>query len=131
MNAAGPAVARSSLLHIMVAFVLMGGWAVFANSAHPMPVPLVAGAVQGALSGLITFGLKRLVERMSRQFSGLGGLLVPPVAAFAVSATLLTLLHAASGTPEIATTIAVPLTVSTSYAALYSWGLWNGRARVK
>lgn len=131
MNAAGPTVAQSSLLHVAVAFVLMGGWAVFANSAHPMPAPLIAGAVQGALSGLITFGLKRLIERVSRRFSGLGGLVVPPLAAFAVSATLLTLLHVASGTPEIATTIAVPLTVSTGYAALYSWGLWNSQTRVK
>ena len=131
MSTEGQPVAQSSLVHVAGAFVLMGGWAVYANSAHPMPAPLIAGAVQGALSGLITFGLKRLIERVSRQFSGLAGLLIPPIAAFAVSATLLTLLHAASGTPEIAATIAVPLTVSTSYAALYSWGLWNRQARMK
>lgn len=126
-----PTVAQSSLVHVAVAFVLMGGWAVYANSAHPMPAPLIAGAVQGALSALITFGLKRLIELVSRQFSGVAGLVIPPVAAFAISATLLTLLHAASGTPEIAATIAVPLTVSTSYAALYSWSLWTNRRRVK
>jgi hypothetical protein len=28
----------------------MGGWAVFANLGHPMPKPLIAGAVQGVLS---------------------------------------------------------------------------------
>ena len=125
MNALRTAVARSGLVHVMTAFVLMGGWAVFANSDHAMPAPLIAGAVQGALSGLITLGLKRLVETVSQRFAGLAGLVLPPLAAFAISATLLTLLHKANGTPEIAATIAVPLTVSTSYAALYSWSLWQ------
>lgn len=128
MNAGGETAAGSSLLHVTAAFVLMGSWAAFANSAHPMPAPLIAGVLQGALSGVITFGLKRLVERISRSFRGVGGLIAPPAAAFAISATLLSLLHSASGTPEIATTIAVPLTVSTGYAALYSRGLWTGRA---
>ena len=120
-------IAQSGIAHVVVAFLLMGAWAVFANRAYPMPTPLIAGAVQGALSGLITFGLKRLVERISRQCRGLASLLLPPVAAFTISVSLLTLLHAASGTPEIAATIAVPLTVSTSYAALYSWTLWQAR----
>jgi hypothetical protein len=124
-------IARSGFLHVLAAFVLMGGWAVFANRAHPMQVALLAGGVQGAVSGLITFGLKRLIERVSRQFRGLGGLVVPPLAALALSTTLLILLHSASGTPEIARTIVVPLTVSTSYAALYSWWLWNGKARTR
>lgn len=123
--------ARSGVLHVLTAFVLMGGWAVFANRAHPLSAALVAGGVQGAMSGLITFGLKRLIERVSRQFSGLGGLVVPPLVAFTLSTALLLLLHSASGTPEIARTIVVPLTVSTSYASLYSWWLWNGKARTR
>lgn len=120
--------AQSGVLHVAVAFVLMGSWAVFANRSHPMPAQLVAGAVQGALSGLITFGLKRVVERTSRRFTGLASLVLPPLAAFTISVCLLTLLHTASGTPEIAATIAVPLTVSTGYAALYSWTLWQARS---
>lgn len=121
------ALARSSAVHLAVAFLAMGGWAVFANRGHPMPAPLVAGLVQGTLSALITFGLKRSVEVLSQRLPGLAGLILPPVIAFAVSAILLSVLHAASGTPEIGTTVAVPLTVSTSYAALYSCGLWRGR----
>ena len=129
MTPAGPATAKSGLLHVLTAFVLMGGWAVFANRAHPLPAALLAGAVQGTMSGLITFGLKRLVERVSRRRRGVGALMIPPLAAFALSATLLILLHSASGTPEIAWTIAVPLSVSTGYAALYSWWLWKERER--
>lgn len=127
MNPAPTGYARSGLVHVAVAFLLMGGWATFANRAHPMPAPVVAGVVQGALSALITFGLKRLVEFVSARLDGLARLALPPLAAFAVSATLLTLLHRLAGTPEIAATIVVPLAVSTSYAALYSWGLWHAR----
>lgn len=129
MKPAGPPAAKNGLLNVLTAFVLMGGWAVFANRAHPLPEALVAGALQGTMSGLITLGLKRLVERVSQRFRGVAGLVVPPLAAFALSATLLILLHSASGTPEIARTIVVPLTVSTGYAALYSWWLWKERER--
>lgn len=125
MSGLPTAIGRSGLVHVTGAFVLMGGWAVFANSHHPMPSPLIAGAVQGALSGLITLGLKRLVEAVARRAGGLAGLVMPPLAAFVISAVLLVLLHGASGTPEIVATIAVPLTVSTGYAALYSWSLWQ------
>ena len=44
-----------------------------------------------------------------------------------VSATLLTILHTIGATPEIAKTIAVPLSVATSYAALYNYSLWRIR----
>jgi hypothetical protein len=45
---------------------------------------------------------------------------------WAVFAILVTA-HALAGTPEIAATIAVPFTVSTSYAIIYNWGLWRRR----
>ena len=45
-----------------VAFIAMGSWATFANLAHPMPRPLIAGVVQGTLSALITLFLKRMIE---------------------------------------------------------------------
>jgi fructose-specific phosphotransferase system IIC component len=119
--------ARSSAVHLAGAFLLMGGWALFANRMHPMPAPLLAGLVQGTLSAAITFGLKRAIEALSDRLPGIVGLLLPPVIAFAISATLLVALHTVSGTPELVATVAVPLTVSTSYAALYSWALWRRR----
>ena len=42
----------------------MGGWAFYANSGHPMPKPLLAGLVQGALSGAITYALKRTLDAL-------------------------------------------------------------------
>lgn len=116
---------RSSVVHVAFAFVAMGGWAAFANRAHPMPAPLQAGLIQGALSAVITLVLKRGIEALARRFSGLAALLVPPVVAGAVSASLLTTIHMVGGTPEIGRTIAIPLTVATSYAALYNFSLWR------
>ncbi|TQI75229.1 hypothetical protein FHT98_3006 [Bosea sp. AK1] len=118
---------RSSIVHVGFAFLAMGGWAAFANRAHPMPAPLQAGLLQGAISATITLVLKRAIEYLASRFSGLAALLAPPVIAGLVSASLLTILHMVSGTPEIAKTIAVPLTVATSYAALYNYSLWRIR----
>lgn len=118
---------RSSIVHVGFAFLAMGGWAAFANRAHPMPAPLHAGLLQGAISATITLVLKRAIEYLASRFSGLLALLAPPVIAGLVSASLLTLLHTIGGTPEVAKTIAVPLTVATSYAALYNYSLWRIR----
>ena len=118
---------RSSIVHVGFAFLAMGSWAAFANRGHPMPAPLLAGLIQGTLSAGITLLLKRGIEALARRFSGLTALLAPPAIAGLVSASLLTAIHAIGGTPEIARTIAVPLTVATSYAALYNLSLWRSR----
>ncbi|MBU4530661.1 MAG: hypothetical protein KUA43_02080 [Hoeflea sp.] len=121
------AVASSSVVHVLFAFMAMGSWAVFANRAHPMPQPLVAGAVQGALSALITLFLKSGIDHLSKRVSGSAAYWAPPVIVLIVSISLLTAFHWLSGTPEIASTIAVPLAVSTSYAALYNFSLARNR----
>ncbi len=118
---------RSSVVHVGFAFLAMGSWAAFANRAHSLPAPLLAGLIQGTLSAIITLLLKRGIEYLASRFSGLTALLAPPLIAGVVSASLLTLIHTIGGTPEIARTIAVPLTVATSYAALYNFSLWRSR----
>ena len=119
---------RSSAVHVAFAFVAMGSWALFANRAYPLPRMLLAGLVQGALSGCLTLFLKRVVERLSAIFSGPLRLVAPPVIALLGSATLLVTFHILRGTPEILKTIAVPLLVSTSYAALYNYSISKGRS---
>lgn len=105
------------------AFVAMGGWALFANRGHPMPAPLIAALVQGTISAVITLFLKRVIEAISARLSGRAAVLLPPLAAAMISAGLLISLHIGAGTPEIAATIAVPLSVSTGYALIYSLAL--------
>ena len=119
--------AQNSLVHITVAFLAMGGWAVFANRAHALPQPLVAGVVQGALSGAITFVLKRMIERLASSFSGIAALVLPPLIAVALSLAVLTSIHALAGTPEILATIALPTSVTAIYSTIYTASLWRIR----
>lgn len=73
------ALAASSGVHVLFAFVAMGGWAVFANRAHAMPKPLTAGLVQGALSACLTLFLKSAIDVLSKRVSGLAAYAVPPL----------------------------------------------------
>lgn len=117
--------AGSGAVHALIAFLAMGGWAVFANRGHAMPQPLYSGLLQGALSACLTLFLKSVVDALSKRFNGLARLWAPPLLACLGSASLLTALHALIGTPEIASTIAVPLLVSTSYASIYNYSISN------
>lgn len=128
--------AQNTFVHVAFGFLAMGAWAVFANRAHPLPQALLAGLVQGAISGTLTLFLKKGLERMSAMFfrarqsdegtgRNIAALFVPPlITATAIGAILVTA-HTLAGTPEILATIAVPFTVSTSYAILYNLRLWR------
>jgi fructose-specific phosphotransferase system IIC component len=94
---------------------------------HPMPRPVISGLVQGILSACLTLFLKSVIEALSKRFRGLAALWAPPLIACLGSTGILVTIHALSGTPEIVKTIAVPLLVSTSYAALYNYSISGGR----
>ena len=111
---------RSSALHTGAGFLAMGAWAAFANRTHPMPTPLIAGAVQGTISAVLTFVLKRIVEAVSARNEGVAAVVLPTLAAWAVSFSGLVLIHIAAGTPELWATIALPNAVATCYAGLYA-----------
>lgn len=128
MSGALARLAGSSVVHMAVAFLAMGSWAVFANRAHPPPGPLLAGLVQGSLSAFITLFLKRCIERLAARYGGVSGLVLPPLYAGMTSLTLLYSVHTLAGTPEVLATIAVPLTVATCYAILYTYTLWSARS---
>ncbi len=118
--------ASSGVVHVAFAFFAMGGWALFANRHHPMPKPVVASVVQGTLSALLTLYLKTAIDVLSSRFSGATRLVLPPLLACLGSSAVLIAIHAASGTPEILKTIALPLTVSTTYAAIYNYSISRG-----
>ncbi len=120
-------IAASGITHVAFALFVMGGWAVVANLGHPMPKPLIAGAVQGVLSASFTLIMKRGIEYLTAALAGLAALLIPPALAAAISATCLSLIHWTAGTPEILATIALPLTVATTYAATYTFTQWKSR----
>lgn len=117
--------ASSTVAHVSFAFFAMGSWAVFANRDHATQSMLLAGLVQGAISGSITFALKKFLDWIGARLSGLAALIAPPsLTAAAILLTLVTV-HSLAGTPEIATTIALPFAVSTTYAVLYNWKNWR------
>lgn len=147
--------ASSTLVHVAFGFLAMGAWAVFANRAHPLPQALVAGLVQGTISGTLTLFLKKFLEWMSKRLSPalrqaqgdagrsgsvlegrqpepvkggartLAALIAPPLVTATAIGTILFTAHTLAGTPEVLATIAVPFTVSTSYAILYNLRLWR------
>jgi hypothetical protein len=135
--------ANSTVAHVGFGFLAMGGWAVFANRHHPLPDALLAGLVQGTVSGLLTLVLKKFLEWLAARMSPtlgqaqpvqggarrIAALIVPPLITAASILAILVSAHTLAGTPEIAATIAVPFTVSTTYAIIYNWSLWKrGRA---
>ncbi len=123
--------ARASAVHVGVAFVAMGGWTLFANRAHGSAA-IAPALAQGTISGLITLVLKRVLEAFSARLSGALAYVLPPLATASVILALLIGVHRLIGTPEILATIAVPWSVSTGYAILYTVALrrtLHGRAR--
>src|SRR5580658_10065346 len=120
--------ARASAVHVAVAFLSMGGWALFANRAHGSAA-FAPALAQGALSGAITFVLKRVLEALAARLTGWRALLLPPLITASVILAVLVTVHRLIGTPEIAATIAVPWCVSTFYAFVYTATLVQSRAR--
>lgn len=112
---------RSNVAHGVGGLLLMGTWAAFANRAYAWPAPALAFAVQGALTAGITLLLKRTVEAVVARYSERPWL--APMVAAGISGSLLTITHLAAGTPAFWSTIAVPFTVATTYATIYTWRL--------
>ncbi len=101
------------------AFLAMGGWALFANRSHGAGALLPALA-QGLLSGAITFGLKRALEALAARMTGWAAYVLPPLVTASAILAVLVGVHTLIGTPEIAATIAVPWSVSSLYAIVYT-----------
>ncbi len=117
--------ASSTLAHVAFGFFAMGAWAVFANRNHPLPDALLAGLVQGTISGLLTLVLKKFLEWFNARLRGLAALVMPPLVTATSILTILTTAHTLARTPEVLATVAVPFTVSTTYAILYNLRLWR------
>lgn len=115
--------ARSTAVHVGFAFVAMGAWAAFANRDHGGRAMTQAFVIQGALSGLITLVLKRWLEWSYARLGTPWARIAPPLVSCAVIALTLSALHRLAGTPEVLRTIALPWSVSTAYAIVYTLSL--------
>ncbi len=121
------ALARSSVVHVAFAFLAMGAWAVFANRWAGISHALVAGLLQGTLSGAITLGLKRFLEAASARLTGVWALIVPPAISCAAILALLVAAHILAGTRNVLATISLPYAVSSTYAWVYTWAVTRRR----
>lgn len=118
---------QSSVTHVLFAFCAMGAWAIYANWAHPMPKPIYAGLVQGAMSATITYFLKRTIEALQARFQRSSAFWAPPLIACTASLCVLAGVHIMLGTPEVLNTIALPFSVAASYATIYNYIIWKQR----
>ena len=118
--------AKSTAVHVSFAFLAMGGWTLWANAGHGLAAAWLPALVQGAISGIITLVLKRALEAMAQRLTGAAYVIPPAVTATTILAVLVGV-HRLIGTPEIARTIAVPWTVSTLYAVIYTGVLVRGQ----
>jgi len=117
---------KSSLVHMAFGFLLMGGWALFANRHHGLAAwpPAIA---QGTISALLTGVIKRVLEWFVGRFTGPPAFAAPPLAtALGVLATLVAV-HRLIRTPELVATIAFPWSLSTLYAIVYNAALIRSR----
>ncbi len=124
-----PPLLSRTWFHVCAGGALMGGWALHVNFGHPMPAPMLAGLVQGGLSGVITFGLKRSLDGMRARLSRGQGWWVPPLIALCCSFLLLVGVHWLAGTPEILHTISLPYAISCVYAVTYNLIMFRAEAR--
>ena len=118
---------KSSLVHVAFGFLLMGGWALFANRAHGLQGAWLPALAQGTISGALTGGLKRTLERLDGLFSDWSAFVIPPMITANSILALLGLVHTLIGTPELVATATVPWSVSTLYAVVYNAGLVRAR----
>ena len=111
---------KSSILHVAVGFLLMGGWALFANRSHGLDQAWLPAVAQGTLSAGLTFALKRTLEALNGRVPGVSAFVVPPLITAGTILLLLVGVHRLIGTPELVATIAVPWSLSTLYAIVYN-----------
>ena len=118
---------KSSLVHVAFGFLLMGGWALFANRGHGLAAAWLPALAQGILSGALTGALKKTLEALDGKIAGPLAFVVPPAVTAGSILALLVLVHRLIGTPELVATIAFPWSLSTLYAIVYNAGLVRAR----
>ena len=118
---------KSSLVHVAFGFLLMGGWALFANRSHGLAAAWLPALAQGILSGALTGALKKTLEALDGRIAGALAFVIPPALTAGSILLLLIGVHTLIGTPELVATIAFPWSVSTLYAFVYNAGLVRAR----
>ncbi|MBC8354001.1 MAG: hypothetical protein H8E66_18555 [Planctomycetes bacterium] len=115
---------RRVVIFSACAFLMYGGWATFANSSHGLYKSLLAGLTQGSLSLVSTAVLTSLMETVfSRMSPGVTRFLAAGMGPTTATLLLMTVVHFATGTPEIMATMLPSIVVGYAYSLIYAAGL--------
>lgn len=80
--------------------VFMGSWVYYLNYGHPFPGPLTASLKQAAYTFFVGGSITKLVEKLvKREGKRVWHIFLAVLAATAITAVLMILLHSAKGTP--------------------------------
>lgn len=115
---------RRVLFFAVSAFLLYGGWAVFANLRHGRHTSLSAGLTQGLLSLVSTVILTSAMETVfSRLSSGVARFIATGLGPTTAVLLLMAAAHFVTGTPEIVATMLPSIVVGYAYSLIYAAGL--------
>ncbi|MEH6541875.1 hypothetical protein [Halopseudomonas sp.] len=112
---------RGRLVAMLLAFLIWGGWALFANWRNDPTHALVAGLLQGAFSAALTLLMAMTVTALFRRLPDNPlRVALPALLIVSVSFTLLFLLHSWHQTPALWQTIIPPSSMAFAYCLFLS-----------
>ena len=101
-----------NIISALLAFLLWGGWALYANSDHGRMAAISSSVVQGFFSFGMTFVMVYAVSWVYHRIpEGMLQMCVPSVVVCGCTGSVLYMVHHYFGTPEIIKTILPPLIV--------------------
>ncbi|MDA1050548.1 MAG: hypothetical protein O3C40_08705 [Planctomycetota bacterium] len=119
---------RRVVFFAVSAFLIFGGWGVFANWHHDMHKRLSAGLTQGLLSLVSTVILTSAMETVFRRLSpGVARFMATGLGPITATLFLMAFAHFVTGTPEIVATMLPSLVVGYAYSLIYAAGLTRHR----
>ena len=111
-----------------LAFLLLGGWAMFANAGAPLQAALASGLAQGIVCAAAVLAMKPALRALRGSLSGAAALIAPPLIVAAMSLAALVIAHLIVRTPEIARAITPAAAGVLIYAGVLSF-ISSGKRR--
>ncbi len=100
----------------LLAFVIWGGWAFYANSGYAFPERVMYGLTQGIVSFTVTSSMIRAVTWLYRRLPPNPlRFILPSVITIVVATVFMVVAHLLAGTPRIAHTIIPGLAVGLAF----------------
>jgi penicillin amidase len=108
----------------IIAFLLYGSWAVYANNEYGLLITLRSGLTQGLLSMTVTMVMTLAMEKVfSRIKPAILRFILTALGPLVTLITLMAFVHWIVGTPRIIKTIFPSVVIGTIYCILYTLGL--------